>query len=1143
MVNVRKISVEIFKSIGFKTKLEGLNYLKSNNIKSNKKQGENDFVNIVREKYKKSLEEMTLRIINSISTELNNAINTDSEIVINTAIDRNTLNNVINKVDTQNKKVLFKITYFNGSDYKYRSYVWNNRDRMLNMTNTLQHGSDTQDQIENDEIIEIKLEFATKEGYEKSTGAFFKWYNKTVIDLSRYGIFKNKTEANYTDSCFIHALKMSNVFTDKQLEDMILSIQRREVSLTTVNMISDRFNVSFKIYRYMSDKATSYKIGKHDITIELGLFENHWFIYENVPYTKGFINNYNNCVEHSKAKKKDISNYFQITQYNKKQDTYYRRNTDNAECNSLSIIKAMKDNDLFETIPLEDILNVPYYNKFKDDVIILPKQVNKNDYRLKVENNTYKGFDLNRIYNLPKLDGNKKIAEKRAKIMNEWNEHIKNDVSEEIGEISRKIYEQSLFKYKYVCFADYETITTKVDKTALYKHVPFILSFITKNIKTGEVICEETLKPDNVEHIQEYETDLAIKFLDLIPNNTIVYFHNLKYDKCFLFDHLTYIKKYVEKDGQLYAIECEHNNKHIVFRDSLKMVPMALSQFAKSFDLEVEKEIMPYQFYNGKNIVKIMQNKQFKTEKARQYCEDYDLFRNKVGDKFNPLEYSIYYCKRDVQVLMEGFEKFRQLCLEALEIDIYEKLTISTVAECYFIQRGAYNNIYELRGISQLFIQQSVYGGRVMVSRNQPKQVNKNMQDLDGVSLYPSAIYFSRGWAVGVPSNIDNNKNFNINQDALYYIEIELTEDYYARGKGPIIGNILATGEPRYKYDYDFPLFADKIDETIEYTNFPKNRRFTVNNIILKDLIKFYDLVENVHFVVLQGLEFRGVDNNGKIEKYNVECCNVVHDLFEQRKKYKKQNNPLQIVMKQILNATYGKTITKNNDKKVMIFNKDSSSDLNKFIYKNYSNICEIIHTNNHSIVKVYKEFNKHYNCVHIGSDVLGHSKMIMNKVFYELHNKMCSVYYQDTDSLHLLEEEVKYLPSDLIGKELGQFHCDFEDYWHINSIPIDKTIKYEGEPIYSEQAIFSGKKCYIHILRHRQSNVKYEHMRFKGCNMEDFKNTCKENNLTHLEAYEKIMRGEQFDIKTKKIAFDFTSAASVCNRLESVKSINKKNK
>jgi hypothetical protein len=155
----------------------------------------------------------------------------------------------------------------------------------------------------------------------------------------------------------------------------------------------------------------------------------------------------------------------------------------------------------------------------------------------------------------------------------------------------------------------------------------------------------------------------------------------------------------------------------------------------------------------------------------------------------------------------------------------------------------------------------------------------------------------------------------------------------------------------------------------------------------------------------------------------------------------------------------------------------------------------------------------------------------------------MASPYYQDTDSIHIAEEEIKFIPDRLIGKELGQLHSDFENYWKNNKIKIDTTIKYKGECIYSEFAIFAGKKCYIHVLCHKQSNIKYEHIRFKGANIEDFKNTCKDSDMTHLEAYEKIMKNEQFNIKTKKLAFNFSSLASVCNRPESVKSINKKKK
>jgi hypothetical protein len=80
-----------------------------------------------------------------------------------------------------------------------------------------------------------------------------------------------------------------------------------------------------------------------------------------------------------------------------------------------------------------------------------------------------------------------------------------------------------------------------------------------------------------------------------------------------------------------------------------------------------------------------------------------------------------------------------------------------------------------------------------------------------------------------------------------------------------------------------------------------------------------------------------------------------------------------------------------------------------------------------------------------------------MNEVFSVAEDNGMKIFYQDTDSCHMLKKNVNILAlayknkynRDLIGKNLGQFHSDFPD---IN-----------GREAYSNKSIFCGKK-YISI-------------------------------------------------------------------------------
>ena len=61
-------------------------------------------------------------------------------------------------------------------------------------------------------------------------------------------------------------------------------------------------------------------------------------------------------------------------------------------------------------------------------------------------------------------------------------------------------------------------------------------------------------------------------------------------------------------------------------------------------------------------------------------------------------------------------------------------------------------------------------------------------------------------------------------------------------------------------------------------------------------------------------------------------------------------------------------------------------------------------------------------------------SKRTMNEVIYLAENLCIQVYHQDTDSMHILRNEVPILADafetkynrELFGSQLGQFHSDF---------------------------------------------------------------------------------------------------------------------
>jgi hypothetical protein len=106
--------------------------------------------------------------------------------------------------------------------------------------------------------------------------------------------------------------------------------------------------------------------------------------------------------------------------------------------------------------------------------------------------------------------------------------------------------------------------------------------------------------------------------------------------------------------------------------------------------------------------------------------------------------------------------------------------------------------------------------------------------------------------------------------------------------------------------------------------------------------------------------------------------------------------------------------------------------------------------------------------------------------------DKGSEIYYKDTNSMHIQDSKVepqadvireKY-GRELIGKNLGQFHSDFEfsEIYHTvdgKLTKVGKSVDVVGE-ILAVKSIFLGKKSYIDRIRDEIGNEAY-HIRLKG--------------------------------------------------------------
>ena len=421
-------------------------------------------------------------------------------------------------------------------------------------------------------------------------------------------------------------------------------------------------------------------------------------------------------------------------------------------------------------------------------------------------------------------------------------------------------------------------------------------------------------------------------------------------------------------------------------------------------------------------------------------------------------KYALFYCEQDVRILSEGFIKFNQMCREGLGIDCLNSVSISGLANKYFQNHVYFKNdsIYQVGGNLRNFMMKTIYGGRCMVRDNDMYALNEKLCDFDAVSLYPSAI--KRSYILeGIPKKIPENwTKEHLLQHLFDDDQIKPTKEKN------ISGFFVKIQITKVNKKLHMPLIFNKFDDTKPLCSNTCGIMY-VNHITLQDLIRFHQ----IEYELLGGYYYSG--------NRDIKCQEVIQYLFEKRKEFKSQKNPVEQIFKLVMNSVYGKTIMKPINSKTKIIKK---SDFKKFLNKNYNHIksYDELEGGNAFQVKTIESLIKDYNLAHFGSIILSMSKRIISEVFCLAEDLGHSIYYTDTDSGHFRESEINELASEfkkkygreLIGTNLGQFHCDFENISNDAGMPV------------SVKSVFLGKKAYIDMLQDDKGNVAF-HARMKG--------------------------------------------------------------
>jgi hypothetical protein len=921
------------------------------------------------------------------------------------------------------------------------------------------YGSDRIQDINFNEIVDIKISKLRKpkKAIKNKDGRFFTYINTTNLDLSYYQIYNQEQASSgggNREHCLIDCLLKSNIDKAK-VNNVKLSFKcGANFSKKDFKKITQIINSNITLHYYDEKKGeirkNKYKHNSEN-NIDIAIYEHHYFIFEKTIYSSYFIKNYEEL--------KDIEDPFNIVKKGK--GKYYIRD-EGRKINSLLLVHNLFKFGLFKKL---DFSNFPENssNAKTRDHIYLDNIENEQNYILSTEEKI-------RIA----------LAEKGRPI----------DDDEEI-EVKRK--KLNIF------YADSETFVNGEH------HKLYLLGVVSQ--KNDNVIIYNTQDEKYLGNNKEQKT--IYDFLNYITNNgkqdAVVYFHNLKYDYIVMRNYLNIINQ-VKKDNSIYSIEIMHKKRKIELRDSYKIISMPLSKFQKQLNLDEKfnkKEAIAYVYYTEKN-----NNKMVKTEIYKELLskEDQIIFDNQIkyepsynaaNKTFNPTSYYKDYLKLDCLVLKKGLEKFNSIIKDITKgkLEVYDKLTISSLTDEYMLSRDVYKGVYEMTGNLRHYCSQAVYGGRVCTNKKYEKKIltENKISDYDGVSLYPSAINrLCR--EIGLPTGPAKRytKNDLINWKNKIY-------------------SIMTVKIKKVNKTQQMPFIAYKNEDNIlEYTNEAPKDNIIIDSITLEDYINFH----KIDYEIIDGVYWD--------EDVNKKMAVVINELFNQRLKYKKSNPALANILKLMLNSSYGKTIIKKskfetniinahiNEKKDDKWIRKENEGLNNYIYSNFNTIKTInkLNDNNYEIEKLSVDTS--YNRAHIGCAILSMSKRIMNEVFNIANDNNYPIYYTDTDSLHCNLEDVSRLEAkykekynkELNGKQLEQFHTDFD---------LDGATT----EIYATKSIFLGKKSYLDVLESKNEKgeiIKGFHIRLKGITTEGLLDASKRYKNSYEGLYEDLSEGKEID-------------------------------
>jgi hypothetical protein len=861
--------------------------------------------------------------------------------------------------------------------------------------------------------------------------------------LKTMGVYSTIDPKNYEVNCFIQALKQLVLLGEIELEqgvfdDLKSACITRRIPTAALTKIANRYNLTIIVRKVMVGKKIKY--GKGAIQVELGMAEEHYFPYYKIELTHWAMKNY--CQELA-----------EMNQWWLKKN-WTHRDRKRAHVSTTELMKFMLDTretGSYERVWLEPmnlsslgIYETHYQSQVVQDFTSLafpeetvrpshpPRHLDSGDSgdsgdrgceehdvededtenNGKPERDLWKRIKLKRrqILTSSKLSEGSSILQRLDREFSKFGL----GPEEQLGRLSKHVppYRRIVFDFEattdgdrhkaYMVSAcdlgDEENVRTFRGRQCAQEFLDWVLDS-TRATFTGDMVQHKKPVVQLIAHNITYDISFLLAFLcnvDLTERGTSV-----------ILGHGDY---------------CLHQQwVRLEFKDSLKMISEPLANFAKMFNLRDEnnqtfgKEIMPHTLYSTAFVEDqgfLASDSHLKSTFPELYdgmlanllkWECLDKNESTPGRRMWDMEkYAQIYCERDVVVLSRGWSQFCKDTLEHCQEDPNFYPTIASLANGYLTTQGCYDGVYEVSGIVREFIVKCNVGGRVMTRDNQKVLYDSgtSLDDFDATSLYPAAME-SQGYPKGPPKVWDESVDLWGDSVTAFFVRIKVLE----------VGKM-----------YPFPITCLRTkDKGNLWTNDLEGKELFVDSCTLWQLVEF----AQVRYVVVQGYYFN--------EGVNNQIQTSIRSLFNRRLELKALKNPGQLGIKLMMNAAFGTCGKKAVSTQVDYVPPDR---LTNYVHNHHHFIKHfVILPNGTTRFELYKATNEHFNKQHISSLILSRSKLIMNKVMCLAHDLDVNIYYTDTDSMHIessgidkLAEvfEVKY-GKKLIGKDLGQFHGDFD--------------------------------------------------------------------------------------------------------------------